>query len=153
MIRVTKKLTDIESETINALWNEEYPLKLRGRFGILLNGITRYNHHLLFSNEKIVAWAVDFDRENETWFSIIVDSKHKGIGYGKQLINSLKSSNDMLCGWVIDHDNDKKSNGDSYISPVPFYLKHDFRILNEERLETEIISAVKIKWDKQCFES
>lgn len=148
MIRVTKKLTEYESSYINGLWNEEYPMNLRGRFGLLLKGIERFDHHLLIENEMLLGWAVDFDRENETWFSIIVDSKYKRNGFGNLLINSLKSNNQNLCGWVIDHNHDKKSNGDTYISPLPFYLKNNFEIISDTRLETEIISAVKIKWQK-----
>ena len=42
--------------------------------------------------------------------------------------------------------NDKRENGEPYISPMSFYLKHGFEILQNERIETEMIQAVKIKW-------
>ncbi|MFT4741942.1 MAG: hypothetical protein ACI9L9_002739, partial [Marivirga sp.] len=51
-------------------------------------------------------------------------------------------------GWVIDHSNERKSNGRLYISPLNFYLKNGFKKLSRNRLELDKISAVKIKWEK-----
>jgi hypothetical protein len=73
-------------------------------------------------------------------------SFHKGKGLGSLLVERLKTENELFYGWVIDHNNDVKSNGEQYQTPMPFYLKHEFVLLNEVRMETEIISAVKIKW-------
>jgi len=53
-----------------------------------------------------------------------------------------------LNGWVVDGERYIKSNGEKYLSPLEFYKKNDFEILVGERLETEKISAVKIKWKK-----
>ena len=62
------------------------------------------------------------------------------------MLDKLKQTNRELYGWVIDHNNDKKTNGKSYDSPLEFYKKHDFEILQTERLGLEKISAVKIRW-------
>jgi len=64
-------------------------------------------------------------------------------------LNKLKSENDILNGWVIDHKNDVKINGELYQSPLLFYEKNDFQIFPEYRLEIPILSAVKITWCKR----
>ncbi len=129
------------------MWNAEYPIKLKDRFPILLEGVESYNHYIIEDAEQnIMAWAVDFEKENETRFSIIVNSIHKGKGLGSKLVERLKLENKLFYGWVIDHNNDMKENGTLYITPIPFYLKHGFEILHNERIETEMIQAVKVKW-------
>ena len=143
----TKILSTNQSTQINQLWNNEYPVKLKDRFPILLDGIENYNHYIIEdAKQSIIAWAVYFTKENETRFSIIVDSKHKETGLGSLLIKELKTENKLLFGWVIDHNNDDKINGEKYETPMQFYLKHGFKILNDVRIESEIIRAVKIKW-------
>lgn len=143
-------LSKQQQNQIHELWNEEYPLNLKDRFSILLSD-TQDHRHYLIENElgEIIAWAVDFLSQEERRFSIIVSSKHKGSGLGAKLIDKLKEENDVFFGWVIDHNRDLKSNGEHYQTPMPFYLKHGFEILSEQRLETEIISAVKIKWERK----
>lgn len=145
----TKVLNPKQSEQINELWNNEYPLNLTNRFPLLLQGIEKYNHYLVEdANNNVIAWATDFERENATWFSIIVNSEHKGKGIGKLLIDKLKSESTELYGWVIDHNNDKKMNGENYLSPLPFYVKLDFKILQDIRIDNDMLKAVKIKWKR-----
>ena len=60
----------------------------------------------------------------------------------------MKSENELFYGWVIDHNDDLKSNGKYYQTPMPFYVKHGFEILEDIRIESEMIRAVKIKWGK-----
>lgn len=149
-IKITKILSPHQFSQINELWNNEYPEKLKDRFPILLVGVENFNHYLIEDEEQnILAWAVDFEKENEIRFSIIVDSKHKGKGLGSQLVNQLKLDNLEFYGWVIDHNNDLKINGEYYQTPMPFYLKHGFEILHDLRIEIEMIQAVKIKWKSE----
>ncbi|MCX6185942.1 MAG: hypothetical protein NTU43_02955 [Bacteroidetes bacterium] len=125
----TTQLTKHQLAQINQLWNDEYPIKLKDRFPILLDGIDRYNHYFIEDKQQdIIAWAVDFEKEKQVRFSIIV------------------SSNIEFYGWVIDHNDDLKNNGDQYLSPISFYLKHGFEILNDIRIDSEMIKAVLIKW-------
>jgi len=146
----TKSLSHKQSFQINQLWNDEYPIKLKDRFPILLDGVENYDHYIIEDHEhNVIAWAVDFEKEDEIRFSIIVDSKHKGKGFGSLLVDKLKSENDLFFGWVIDHNNDLKSNGENYLTPIPFYLKHGFNIIHDERIESEMIKAVKIIWSKK----
>ena len=142
----TRYLTDEQFQNIHRLWNEEYPVKLKDRFGLLLNGVDNYMHYLIEDeNNTIVAWAVHFEKDNETRFSIIVSEKQQGKGLGTALVNKLKEDVNELYGWVIDHNNDIKQNGEHYLSPIPFYLKHGFEILPTIRIDNDMLNAVKIK--------
>jgi GNAT superfamily N-acetyltransferase len=144
----TQKLTPHQAACINAMWNAAYPLKLKDRFPILLDGAVSFNHYIIEdTNHNVLAWAVDFKKDNEQLrFSIIVSAGQQGKGLGGKLIDKLKQENKEFYGWVIDHNEDKKSDGTAYQSPMPFYLKHGFEILPDNRIDTEMIRAVLIKW-------
>ena len=142
-------LSDVQSEQINSLWNSEYPLKLKDRFPILLEGTTWHNHFLIEdSNHVVIAWAVMFEHSNQNRFSIIVSKEHQAKGLGKLLLNHLKATHDEFFGWVIDHNNDLKLNGENYISPLSFYLKQGFEIIPNQRIDSEMIQAVLVGWKK-----
>jgi GNAT superfamily N-acetyltransferase len=143
----TKTLTSYQSEQINSLWNSEYPFKLKDRFPILLEGTNWHNHFLIEDSSRgIIAWAVMFEHSNQIRFSIIVSKDYQGKGLGKLLLDHLKSAYNEFYGWVIDHNNDLKSNGENYISPLPFYLNQGFELVPEARIDSEMIQAVLIKW-------
>ncbi len=146
-----KLLSSKQKKEVNELWNNEYPKGLRH---LNLRNFENYleqfdkQHHILLTDESgiINAWFFDFIRENEKWFAMIVDSKVQGKGVGTALLNEAKKEVTELNGWVIDHNNDKRQNGEYYNSPIEFYIKKGFEILSETRLELDNISAVKIKW-------
>jgi hypothetical protein len=149
----TTKLNEQTSEYLLDLWNNEYPENLTysnlNDFLEYLNKLSNTTHFLLTNDQNhILGWAFTFDRENEKWFVIIIAEKIKGKGYGRQILDSLKQNEPVLNGWVIDHNNYKKINGQTYFSPLKFYEKSDFEILKTQRLELEKISAVKLKWIK-----
>lgn len=146
-----KKLNNEQFQQINQMWNDEYPIKLKDRFGLLLDGVENYNHYLIEQNNRILAWAVDFEKENETRFSIIVNNDYKGKGLGSLLLKRLKRDLGEFYGWVIDHNNDLKHNGEFYMTPIGFYLKNGFEILTQERIDSEMIKAVKIKNSVKIF--
>lgn len=148
---ITSKILTIQQrEQINLLWNNEYPLKLKDRFPILLDGADWHNHYLIEDiDHNVMAWAVDFEKAKQIRFSIIVSSIYKGKGLGGMLIDKLKAENQEFYGWVIDHNDDLKLNGEQYKTPMPFYLKHGFEILNDQRIDNEMIKAVLIKWVSQ----
>ncbi|MFL9834332.1 GNAT family N-acetyltransferase [Chryseobacterium terrae] len=151
-IATTKHLNPEQKQQILQLWNNEYPEKLAYKnledFENYLEKLSEVNHFLLLDDEKIQGWAITFKRENEIWFAIILSENLHGKGWGTKVLNELKQNTEELNGWVIDHNNDKKMNGNFYKSPLRFYLKNDFEVLPEIRLELEIMSAVKIKWKK-----
>jgi GNAT superfamily N-acetyltransferase len=145
----TNNLNQKQFQQINQLWNDEYPFKLKGRFGNLLDGVVNYNHYLIEDDPKnILAWAVEFEKDNEVRFSIIVKRNQQGKGLGSRLVSRLKEDLSEFYGWVIDHDEDKKENGENYQSPLLFYIKHGFEILYDTRINNEMLKAVKIKWKK-----
>lgn len=150
-ISATSELTASQQEAILAIWNEEYPMEINypdvAAFNAYLDGLTDKQHLLLTDNEgAITGWAFSFVRDGEQWFAILLGSKAQGKGYGAQLLNELKKKNTILNGWTIDHNKGIKKNGTAYRSPIEFYLKNGFSVVPEVRLETEKISAVKVRW-------
>ena len=141
-----KELNTKQLSQINKLWDTEYPLSLKGRFKILLDGASAYNHYIIEDgNKKVIAWAADFIKEEEIRFSIIVDPMYQGKGIGSLLMKKLITDLDEFYGWVIDHDNDLKENGEKYKSPLSFYLNLGFDLLPKERINNELLKAVKIR--------
>lgn len=132
------------------LWNAEYPAGLAYEnmdgFEEYLSKTGNPIHYLIEVDDQLIGWMATFERENEMWFSIILDSNYHNMGLGKRLINEAKMQGQTLNGWVLDHDEAHKLNGESYFSPLVFYLKNGFKVINDVRLETEKISAVKIQW-------
>lgn len=146
----TKTLSSVQCAQLNSLWNEEYPLKLKDRFPILLESTTWHNHFLIEdSNRLIIAWAVMFEQSHQIRFSIIVSKDHQGKGLGKTLLDQMKLNHNEFYGWVIDHNNDLKLNGENYISPLPFYLKQGFEIIPDQLINSEMIQAVLVGWKKK----
>lgn len=149
MIQRSTQLNQLQVDQIHRLWNDEYPVNLKDRLGTLLNETSNHRHFYLINNENnIIAWSILFENEGQDRFSIIVSRKAKGQGLGKQLLNCMKAEVETLSGWVIEHENDRLASGENYQSPIAFYLKNGFEVLSNERLETPIISSVKVKWSR-----
>lgn len=147
----TVELNEQANKQVFDLWNNEYPEKLSyndlSEFDNYLQNLNNLNHFLLTKEvDLILGWALTFDRDNEKWFAIILSEKIKGKGFGRKMLDELKKIENILNGWVIDHNNDRKKNGLIYVSPLEFYEKCGFEIQNDIRLELDKISAVKIKW-------
>lgn len=147
----TKHLTIQQKNVIFELWNQEYPTQLAfteiDALDIYLQNLENQQHFFaLNENEQIVAWAFTFERDSERWFAIIIDSKQQRKGLGSLLLNVLKEKEQILTGWVTDHNNYTKQNGEIYPSPLPFYLKNGFAVCENVRLKTEKLSAAKIRY-------
>lgn len=145
------KLSESEKVKVLELWNAEYPEQLtyysKEEFDQYLEGLIEQSHILLIDPQKnIKGWYVDFFRENEKWFVLILDAAIQRKGLGSQILNLAKQNTNCLNGWVIDHNLDKKKNGETYFSPLSFYLKNGFKEIPLERLKSDKISAAKIKW-------
>tara|TARA_R110002167_G_scaffold128570_6_gene310915 strand:+ start:839 stop:1321 length:483 start_codon:yes stop_codon:yes gene_type:complete len=150
----TSTLSKSQKQALCDLWNNEYPEQLTYQtlsgFEIFLKNLTEQSYIILVDhNQNIKGWYLDFKRENEKWFVLILDASFQGKGLGRKMLDLAKEKETALNGWVIDHGNDKKLNGESYKSPLNFYLKNGFELLSETRLELEKISAVKIKWERE----
>ncbi|WP_223551313.1 MULTISPECIES: GNAT family N-acetyltransferase [Aestuariivivens] len=137
---------------IRMLWNNEYPTGLNHKtlkgFEDYLTKLSGQSHILVINeNKEIIGWYFDFIRNREKWFVILLDSKHQGKGLGTKILSMVKKKEIELNGWVIDHNDDRKKNGEVYKSPLKFYLKNGFERLADDRLILDNISAVKIRWN------
>lgn len=149
----TTMLNEQAKNQLLSLWNIEYPEKLSysnlSDFDSYLQNLSNLQHYLIVrDNDLILGWAFTFDRDDERWFAIILSEIIKGRGIGKEMLTQIKHDESILNGWVIDHNNDKKQNGQFYISPLKFYEKCGFDVIFDVRLEIDKLSAVKIKWMK-----
>lgn len=150
-ISTTGTLTSRQKVEVSLLWNQEYPAQLMldtvEDFDLYIAGLTDVSHILYTAaDHEILGWAFKFTRDSQKWFAIILDSSihHKGIG--SMLLNQLKKNETELNGWVIDHNRYKKCNMDTYQSPLVFYTKNGFRLIEDARIESPNLSAVKIQW-------
>jgi hypothetical protein len=155
MLKIERTLTlsEIRKVVITQLWNAEYPEQLNfsdeGKFEAFLNRVSDKTHYLLLSkNGEIKGWLMAFTRNDERWFSVIVDGKEKQKGYGTQLLDELKINETEINGWVVDSNDYIKNNGEKYHSPIGFYEKNGFSVLQDVRWNTENLSTVKINWKK-----
>ncbi|MBK7426571.1 MAG: hypothetical protein IPI60_05840 [Saprospiraceae bacterium] len=146
----TKSIKPYQRLQIFRLWNNEYPAQLGYSdlegFEKYLAALVNPINFILRQDKNLLAWAVAFDREGERWFAIIVGSGTQKKGHGTLLLNTLKSEEPSLCGWVTDHERYVKSDGSPYPSPLGFYIKNGFKVLSDIRFENEKLSAVKIIW-------
>lgn len=154
MIIETHLITEAQQIALMDLWNSNYPDTLfhssMESFHQYLNELAHKKYYLIFDQELVAAFALQFVRNEETWFAIIVDEKQQNKGWGKSLLTALQLNNTYLLGWVIDSTNYQRIDGRPYPSPLEFYIKNDFRIISNERLENEKLSAVKISWTKKA---
>lgn len=147
----TNQLTAEQKIAVSLLWNQEYPQQIMMEtlidFESYLSELLDEEHYL-YTEDDILGWAFKFTRNKEKWFAVILDSsvQHKGIG--TLLLNKLKTGETTLNGWVVDHNNYKKSNLETYTSPLPFYIKNGFKVLEDIRLQSPKLSGVRIKWEK-----
>jgi hypothetical protein len=132
---------------IDALWNTEYPLKLKDRFALLLEDTTLTIHYFVLNQQdEIIAWSVLFEKENDLRFSIIISSNYQQKGLGSALLTEMKKEGMPFSGWVINHDTDLKSDETFYQSPINFYLKNGFSLDESCRLNNEMIKAVLVRY-------
>jgi hypothetical protein len=153
-LMVLKTLDRLQKEAVRKLWNEEYPksivLKTPQDLSDYLEKLHDQNHILLQDkNNEIIGWFFGFMRDSERWFAIIVNSKKHKKGYGTALLNKAKSLYAELNGWVITDATHTKQDSSAYISPLGFYLKSGFSVLENETFETDKMKTVKIKWIKE----
>lgn len=150
-LHTSRLLNDGQQAQLMQLWNKEYPEQLAyhelSEFRSYLTGLVNVTHFLFTGKDELIkAWAFTFTREAERWFAIILDNSVQSQGYGTSLLNALKTKEQILCGWVTDHNRYVKKDQTNYRSPLEFYVKNDFTICDQVRLETNKLSAVKIQW-------
>jgi GNAT superfamily N-acetyltransferase len=148
-----RRLKPEHRQQLFGLWNSEFPVtflhKHADDFENYLFKLDNPHHYLVsLSDKTIIAWAYRFERYNETWFGLLVHPNYQRKGHGSRLLDILKQENEELNGWVIDHRADMKQNGERYFSPLEFYLKNKFSPIPDVRLELDLLSAVKMHWEK-----
>lgn len=152
-IRTTKDLDYRQRSQLLALWNQEFPDRLAyadlDGLDHYLVGLKKARHLLLMDQENLMGWYCDFYRDGQRWFVMILSSTIQKKGWGSRLLAKAKASAQELHGWTIDHDKDRKQNGEVYCSPLPFYVRNGFKVVPQLRFETPRLSAVKILWKKQ----
>jgi GNAT superfamily N-acetyltransferase len=147
----TYELSNGQKTAVMQLWNQEYPLQLKygtiESLDVYLSSLTGADHFLYTGESgEILGWAFKFSRESVKWFAVILDSSIHKQGIGTLLLDQLKNHETELNGWVVDHNDYTRADGETYVSPLAFYLKNGFKILADQRLESPQLSAAKITW-------
>lgn len=153
-LRKLKKLTYNQKSSLMLLWNKEYPSQLAYKsmeeFELYLESLTEVLHLLIYDANILIGWALKFTREGARWFAVIISSQFHNRGLGANLLKEIKEGEKSLNGWVVDHNNYHKLNGATYLSPLDFYLKNNFKIDPTSRIENPRLSAVRVFWDWMC---
>ncbi|NHA04366.1 hypothetical protein G7092_11195 [Mucilaginibacter sp. HC2] len=150
-ISVQNFLTPPQLQAAYQLWNEEYPAKLQyhsiNDFNNYLDNLEQKAYFLLSDQDGVLlGWSATFLRDGERWFAIILSSAVQGKKQGTRILEEIKKHETHLAGWVIDKEGELKANGNRYTSPLAFYIKNGFTVLNGQRIESDKLSAVKISW-------
>ncbi|MGD1843092.1 MAG: GNAT family N-acetyltransferase [Thermonemataceae bacterium] len=148
-IEKVPELDNHQKTTIISIWNAVYPNFLNyghvRDFNVYLSKLSATEHFLVFSEKELVGWAAKFERNNDKWFVILVESNNQHSGIGTHLMDKIKENEKKLSGWVIDNDQYIKANGEPYLSPLKFYKKTGFEVTSE-RLNDDNFTAVKVEW-------
>jgi GNAT superfamily N-acetyltransferase len=149
-------LTNGQLSQLLELWNSEYPEQLGyadlNEFRSYVSALVNPVHFILADDDsRIKAWAFKFTRDGERWFAIILDGSIQRQGVGGKMLQGLTEAERSLNGWVTDHNRYIKKDKSTYPSPMDFYLKNGFVICPGVRLETDKLSAAKIRWDQEII--
>ncbi len=76
-------LSHNQKEQVIKLWNSEYPEKLQlkdiNAFDNYLSNLEDINHSLIINEyDEILGWFVDFIRDSERWFAMIINDSTQG---------------------------------------------------------------------------
>lgn len=153
-IAITEELTSEQKAMIRKIWNIVYPdnlvLPTAEDFDRYLEPLGKKQHYLLkHLSGELLGWGITFERENNRWFAMILDDSIQRTGMGSLLLKRMQADQPQLSGWVIDHNNPIRTDGKPYLSPVEFYLKNNFKLEPETRLELPTISAVCIRYNHE----
>ena len=146
----TNNLDEAQTQAVLTLWNDEYPSQLSfdtvTEFSNYLSAQEQIKHFLLLDQHQITGWAITFKRQSASWFVLIIASSMHHKGMGTLLLNKLKTTETVLNGWMVDHNEYTRPNDVKYHSPVAFYLKNGFTVCGQSRLELPHLSAVQITY-------
>ena len=79
-------MSKVQKEQILDLWNIEYPMGLLHRhmndFDAYLEGLMEKSYILLLNEqEHVIGCYIDFNREQDRWFAMILDANYQGKGW------------------------------------------------------------------------
>jgi hypothetical protein len=142
------RLTKADKIGILRLWNAEYPVQLvhenLASLDNYLRSLDTAEHAVVKDGEKnIMGWLVRFQREQAIWFAIIISRQNQGIGIGTQLMELLPRD-EQVNGWVVTDKNQVLADGQSYKTPVDFYVKMDFKLEEDVTLIKDGIKSTRI---------
>jgi GNAT superfamily N-acetyltransferase len=78
---------------------------------------------------------------------MILSRNSQGKGYGKQLLQKVQQEKNTLYGWVVVESDYIRNDGLPYPSPLNFYLKMGFQLMNE-KWETTTLKMERIVWSR-----
>ena len=143
-----ESLTDSEISQIFTIWNQVYPVQLVYEdvlsFKQYLSGLTGAQHILCEVDGKVDGWLCVFNRHRANWFVIILDPEIQGEGVGKRLMNYAIEAYRSLNGWVVEHNKYVKQDGSTYVSPLGFYQKLGFKVVEGDTLHKDGLECVRI---------
>lgn len=147
----TKILSEHQQSQLFLLWNNESPriisYEKENDLKKFLAHLIQPRHILLIDKDKNVqGWFVDFLKNDEKWFIVIINSRLKGKGYGSKILTKAKEINSELNGWIINTHEYLLINGNTYIPPIKFYKKNGFEIFPEIMRKTNGLKTIKIRW-------
>lgn len=138
-----------EFESIFSLWNSEYPTEFTfadaSGFEEFLAGVSKRRHFVARIDGIFAGWLISFDRAGERWFSIIINRRFQGRGIGVALLDAAFEIDDELNGWVVPDNSLTRIDGEPYKSPLGFYLKYGFNVVEGETFAKYDIETVKIR--------
>jgi|SRR5690554_4835714 len=156
-IITTRHLSDAQLERIRELWNTEYPKVIAHAtpesFTEYLNRLDDIVHRLVIDDDgQILGWYMDFLRDGERWFVMVIGENAQHQGFGSELLKMGLDEQPVLNGWVVSSSIYEKANGEIYMSPLSFYIKHGVRVYPDIRFETEKIRSIKIRLQRSAAE-
>jgi hypothetical protein len=153
IIKTYPDLTVDQKLSVLKIWNKEYPKQMNKsieELDVYLSGLENVVHFLILNNdEEALGWAFKFTRDLQRWFVFILCNTIHEKGWGSKMLQKIIDNEVEINGWVVDKDLYRKSDSTIYRSPLTFYHKNGFISVPESRLETQDLSAVKIKYGQQ----
>lgn len=145
------QLNTSQKEQLCDLWNREYPVNIRHQrlagFEAYLAGLQDPCHRLLLAEDgSVCAWLVDFQREGNRWFAMLVAGEYQGMGLGTSLLRKAMEAQNQLQGWVVAGTDYLRQDGSPYHPPLGFYRKMGFSIHHDQVLETDTLETIMVRW-------
>ena len=146
-------LNQYDKAFVYACWNEVYPERFCFneyiQFELYISQLQSQRHFMLLNDfQNPIGWLCTFEREEQTWFVMLIDNRYKNKQGVSQLLKAAKSVYEELIGWMIVDDEAICKNNIPYQSPVEFYKKNLFQSVPNTREVIRGIYLEKMRWHK-----